>query len=190
MEKILINEDARGIASLRNFAAANATHLNAITAIRPELNSEPKILDAAANSKHYVQELFFEIYPAGRDQLKYSSIKFNYPDHLQALETLLQKTSVRSFEMVLFNSKAKAWQPDTEDIDQRSEVYRQYASGAEQVSRYKFSKQVADYLNNQLRPGSQARKRFLESEIVTNVVEAGQLTFAPNPRFIFSDYTY
>ena len=186
-ERLLVFEVKEGIDSLKNLAENNASTLNEIHRLSPELKTQSEILSVSGKSaKAYVMRLFFDRNPKARELSSFAETKFIIGPELESLQRLLENMHERTFSMVSFDKKSKQWQIDDEAFQAACMRYRRYASTPEEISRYKFLVAHFEYITRELKPGPHALKKFY-GPLIQNTMSGG---LQPNWSFVWEPFRY
>lgn len=127
---------------------------------------------------------FYERFPDAKKQAEYSKLEFVLPPELIALDGLLSQITVHTFKYVEYNSKKRIWQIDEHDLSSAFLRYQRWARTPDQIKRWEFAKNYADYLNQIAGP---IALRQFTNPIMTHHARLG---YVPDPNFVFGDYKH
>lgn len=183
--RILVYEVTEAIGQLTSTANFNANLLNQIQSLSG-LKSESEILNASANRKQFILDLFLKKNPDAGKLYAISDTKFKYGSDLLELERLLSQMNLHSFKFVEYRKQVDRWMVDKNDLHNACEKYRRYAETEDQRQRWKFAQQYCDFLTNELKAGPLAMRKFV-GEIMVYVPGQG---YVPNVNFVTNSYQH
>ena len=183
--KILISIQKDGISQLQQLAESNVFLLNRITQLSGLKDEEAILSVSGQGAKTYVMRLFFQANPEAEKLSKFSKMDFVIGQDLENLQRLLESATVRHFQFVEFDRKAKQWIIDTDDLERAKERYKVYCVGDEEVRRFKLA---TDYLNFVRGLGYNSQMTFYRNNpmIENHAVEGLRV----RPDFIKAVYRY